>query len=76
MLKGGLARIFVNRLKLTKHPADFFVVAFLADISVLPFGGAGWLLPVAILVAMLVRFASRIGVAPRGTPSLKPNPVA
>ena len=59
-LKGWLARIFVNRLKLTKHPADFFVVVFLADISVFPVG-VGWLLPEALLVAVLLRWASRIG---------------
>jgi O-antigen polymerase len=59
-LKGWLARIFVNRLKLTKHPADFFVVVFLADISVFPVG-VGWLLPEALLVAVFLRWASRIG---------------
>jgi hypothetical protein len=59
-LKGWLARIFVNRLKFTKHPADFFMVVFLADISVFPIG-IGWLLPEALLVAMFIRFTSRIG---------------
>jgi hypothetical protein len=50
----------VNRLKFTKHPADFFMVVFLADISVFPIG-IGWLLPEALLVAMFIRFTSRIG---------------
>jgi hypothetical protein len=59
-LKGWLARIFVNRLALTKHPADFFMVVFLADISVFP-TGVGWLLPEALLVAVFLRWASGIG---------------
>jgi len=59
-LKGWLARIFVNRLKITNHPADFFMVVFLADISVFPVG-VGWLLPEALLVALLLRFVSSIG---------------
>jgi len=58
--RGWLARIFVNRLKVTKHPADFFVVVFLADVSVFPLG-VGWLLPEALLVAVILRWASRIG---------------
>jgi len=60
-LRGWLARIFVNRLKMTKHPADFFVVVFLADVSIFPLG-VGWLLPEALLVAVFLRFVSRIGV--------------
>jgi hypothetical protein len=59
-LKGWLARIFVNRLKLTRHPADFFMVAFLAEVSVFPVG-TGWLLPEALLVAVFLRWVSRIG---------------
>jgi hypothetical protein len=59
-LRGWLARIFVNRLKVTKHPADFFMVVFLADVSVFPLG-VGWLLPEALLVAGFLRFASSIG---------------
>jgi hypothetical protein len=59
-LKGWLARVFVNRLKLTKHPADFFMVVFLAEVSVFPVG-AGWLLPEALLVALFLRWVSRIG---------------
>ena len=31
--RGWLAHIFVKRLRLTRHPADFIVLAFLADIS-------------------------------------------
>jgi len=60
-LRGWLARVFVNRLKMTKHPADFFVVVFLADVSIFPLG-VGWLLPEALLVAVFLRFVSRIGV--------------
>jgi hypothetical protein len=59
-LKGWLARVFVNRLKLTKHPADFFMVVFLAEVSVFPVG-AGWLLPEALLVAVFLRLASSLG---------------
>lgn len=59
-LKGWLARLFVNRVKLTNHPADFFVVSFLADVGLFPIG-AGWLFPEAILVALFIRYVSRIG---------------
>ena len=55
--KGWMARVFVDRLRSKRHPADFFVVAFLADITLIP-TGAGWLLPEVIIVAMLMRFAS------------------
>jgi hypothetical protein len=60
LLRGWLARIFVNRLKVTHHPADFFMVAFLADIGLFPIG-TGWLLPEALCVALFLRFVSRIG---------------
>jgi len=59
-LRGWLAYIFVRRLKLTRHPADFIMVAFLADITLFPIG-AGWLLPETLLVAIFIRFASCIG---------------
>jgi len=59
-LKGWLARIFVNRLKLTNHPADFFMLIFLGDISVFPVG-VGWLLPEALLLALLLRLLSSVG---------------
>jgi hypothetical protein len=59
-LKGWLTRVFVNRLKVTKHPADFFMVVFLAEVSVFPVG-AGWLLPEAFLVVIFLRWASSIG---------------
>lgn len=72
MLRGWLGGIFVNRLKLTRHPADFFLVAFLAEISVFPLGGAGWLLPEAILMAMFIRFISRIGQPAVTTPGFMP----
>jgi len=76
-LKGWLARIFVNRLKVTKHPSDFFMVVFLADISLFPIG-IGWLLPEALLVALFIRFVSRIGAhtvfreTQKGTISVRP----
>jgi len=60
-LKGWLARIFVHRLSFSRHPGDFFLVAFLADLSVFPIGGVGWLLPEALVVAAFLFFASRIG---------------
>jgi hypothetical protein len=61
LFRGWLARVFVNRLKHSSHPADFFMVAFLADISVFPVGGLGWFLAGAILVALLLRRISTIG---------------
>ena len=60
LLRGWLARVFVNRLKITHHPADFFMVAFLADLGLFPVG-SGWFLPGAILVALFLRRVSRIG---------------
>lgn len=59
-LKGWLAHLFVNRLKLTRHPGDFIVVAFLADISLFP-TGLGWPLPETIVLAFLLRYASCFG---------------
>jgi hypothetical protein len=61
MARGWLARIFVRRLNGTLHPADFFLVAFLANIPLFPIGAVGWLLPEAFLVALFLRFASRLG---------------
>jgi hypothetical protein len=61
MLRGWLAQIFVRRLKFSRHPADFFLVAFLAEISLFPIGGVGWLLPEALTVAVLLRLASCVG---------------
>jgi hypothetical protein len=60
MLRGWMARVFVNRLALMKHPADFLMVAFLADITLFPVG-VGWLLPETIVVAMLLSFLSSVG---------------
>jgi hypothetical protein len=59
-LRGWLARIFVNRLSLTRHPADFFMVAFLADVPLFPVG-VGWFLPEALVVALVIRYLSTIG---------------
>jgi hypothetical protein len=61
MVRGWLAQIFVRRLNGTQHPADFFMVAFLANVSLFPVGAVGWLLPEAFLIAFFVRFASRVG---------------
>jgi oligosaccharide repeat unit polymerase len=61
LIRGWLARVFVNRLKLSHHPSDFFMVAFLADVGVFPVGGIGWFLPGALLVALFLRRVSRIG---------------
>lgn len=61
MLRGWLVRVFVRRLIFSRHPADFFLVAFLAEISLFPVGAVGWLLPEALLVAIFLRFASSIG---------------
>lgn len=60
-IRGWLARTFVRRLQGSQHPADFFLLAFLANVSLFPVGAVGWLLPEAFLVAFFLRFASRIG---------------
>ena len=60
-IRGWLARIFVRRLQGSQHPADFFMLAFLANVSLFPVGAVGWLLPEAFLVVFFLRFASRIG---------------
>jgi hypothetical protein len=59
-LSGWLARVSVARLRRTRHPADFVLVAFFAGISLFPIG-VGWPLPETLLVAMCLRFASRVG---------------
>ena len=59
-LRGWLARVWVRRLAHTRHPADFLMVAFLADISVFQIG-TGWLLPETLLIAIFLRFASSLG---------------
>ena len=60
LFKGWLTRAFVNRLQSYKHPGDLFVVAFLCDVSVFPIG-IGWFLPEALLVAMVLRYLSKLG---------------
>src|SRR5260370_18979976 len=60
LLRGWLARVFGNRLKITHHPADFFMVPFLAHVGLFPVG-TGWFLSGAILVAVLLSRVSRIG---------------
>jgi hypothetical protein len=61
MLRGWLARVFVDRLRHSCHPADFSLVAFFAGLSLFPVGGVGWLLPEALAVGAFLCFASRIG---------------
>ncbi len=60
-LRGWMAHLFVNRLRTTRHPGDFVMVLFLADISLFPVGGTGWLLPETVVLALLLRYASCIG---------------
>ena len=62
IFRGWLARVFVSRLQLTNHPADFFMVAFLADIPLFP-TGVGWFLPEALVVALGIRYLSCIGAS-------------
>jgi hypothetical protein len=59
-LRGWLARIFVARLKQTRHPADFIIVAFLAGVTLFPIG-IGWPFPETLAIALCLRFASSIG---------------
>lgn len=61
MLRGWLAQVFIRRLTYSRHPADFFLVAFLAEIGLFPVGAVGWLLPEALTVAVFLRFASCFG---------------
>jgi len=58
--KGWLAHLFVNRLTVTRHPGDFVMVAFFADISLFPVG-VGWMLPETMALALLLRYASCFG---------------
>lgn len=62
-LRGWLARIFVDRLRQTKHPGDFVMVAFLGGASIFPVG-TGWLLPETFAVVFVVRFLSSMGSGP------------
>jgi hypothetical protein len=62
-LRGWLARIFVDRLRQTKHPGDFVMVAFLGGVSIFPVG-TSWLFPEALCVVFLVRFLSTLGKGP------------
>jgi hypothetical protein len=61
ILRGWLARVFVRRLSLFNHPADFFILGILAELSLFPVGGIGWFLPEALIVAFALRFASCLG---------------
>lgn len=61
ILRGWLARAFVDRLRHSRHPADFFLVTFLANIAIFPIGGIGWLLPEAFVTAALLCLLSRLG---------------
>jgi hypothetical protein len=59
-LRGWLARVFVSRLKQTRHPADFIMVAFLADVMLFAVG-IGWPFLETLFLALCLRFASSIG---------------
>jgi hypothetical protein len=59
-LRGWLARVFVDRLEQIRHPADFVMVAFLADIALFPIG-VGWPFPETLLIALGLRFMSSVG---------------
>jgi hypothetical protein len=61
MLRGWLAQVFVRRLVLFNHPADFFILGILAELSLFPVGGVGWFLPEALIVAFALRVASCLG---------------
>jgi hypothetical protein len=60
-VRGWLARVFILRLRTTRHPADFLMVAFFANVTIFPVGAVGWLLPETLLTAILFRYASCIG---------------
>ncbi len=62
-LRGWLARIFVDRLRQTKHPGDFVMVAFLGGVSIFPVA-TGWLFPEVLCVVFVVRFLSTLGKGP------------
>jgi hypothetical protein len=74
-IRGWLARIFVGRLTFSRHPADFVMVAFFAEISLFPVGGVGWPLPESLAVAAFLCYASRFGANKvyRETRKLKTN---
>jgi hypothetical protein len=61
--RGWLARIFVDRLSKTRHPADFVMVAFLGGVSLFNVG-VGWMLPETVFVFLLVRYLSTWGPGP------------
>jgi hypothetical protein len=61
MLRGWLAQVFVRRLVLLHHPADFFILGILAELSLFPVGGVGWFLPEALIVAFALRVSSCLG---------------
>jgi hypothetical protein len=61
IVNGWLARIFVSRVRLTRHPSDFIVLAFFAGISLIPVGGAVWLFPEIFVLGAITRYVSLIG---------------
>ena len=60
-IRAWMARTFKGRLAISRHPADFFLLAFAANIQLIPVGGIGWLLPEALVIALFLRVASGIG---------------
>jgi O-antigen polymerase len=70
--RGWLARIFVNRLRQTKHPGDFVIMTFLAGVPLFSVG-AGWLLPETVIAALFVRYLSSLGNGPTYRELRKPQ---
>ncbi len=62
-ITGWLSRVCVNRLKVTRHPGDLILVAFMADVTLFPIGGGGWFLPETLVMVFLVRYISCFGAA-------------
>lgn len=60
-VNGWLARVFVSRVKISRHPADFIVLALAASVSLFPVGGVGWVLPETVALALLLRLCSCVG---------------
>jgi len=71
--RAWMARTFKERLALTRHPADFFLLAFAANIQLIPVGGIGWLLPEALVIALFLRVASGIGATTLCREQIRPK---
>jgi hypothetical protein len=60
VLRGWSARVFVSRLKQTRHPADLIILAFRADVMLLTVG-IGWPFAETLFLALCQRLASTMG---------------